>query len=591
MLLNTMYNWIKYKTLPPSLLFKNRLFVERDSKHRRVMTNMGLSFRNSKWAGYNRKNVSLKLSENYSKLVKVLLFAIIIFYLFSSFLTGGSYSYLWFLLDNFISWTIFIYFLVTFAIQFLITRIYTIMTRVFWKLEYSTFNKVSNTNNENILTKTQTFDKSLQLPLLYQWIKKGNVPEDVLTTLFFKNNLLEDRRRTNNFLQNLFKLSYKINLTKKILQKNNLIFKKNQVKALIFKEEDNFLNKQHLPLLLGYLLKLRNSEKTRSNFYIKRFKWNLYNFSTTEDIKQGLFFQPKIKIGSLTYLLSNVPELPFINHSMVNQQDIFRRANWLYKYSNLNRSFLETSQKLTQVKTLLGDGFYNTTLKNRNLWAANELRQENQFYKINNLLYKNTLNNSNFLTLKPFSLNNKNSKNSLTFFETSYFWFLQRTNLFTNSKKNRLNSSYKKVLKLPEYKPFFKEDLNLTSLTSFFLRSAKVITNPLEGQLLLKKHNQIKLDSVYLNNNDFFLSYTEKSIFTEDTSNVLTQVLRNNTFTKKTFHHSPMQNQKQLFNSFNFNLKTLDKTPKNILKERKLSFRANELSLIQDLNFITYLLK
>jgi hypothetical protein len=49
MLFQRLYNWIKYKTLPSSFLFKNRLFIERDSKHRRVLSNFGLSFRNSKW--------------------------------------------------------------------------------------------------------------------------------------------------------------------------------------------------------------------------------------------------------------------------------------------------------------------------------------------------------------------------------------------------------------------------------------------------------------------------------------------------------------------------------------------------------------
>ena len=57
MLFSRVYNWIKYKTLPPSVLFLNRLFVERDSKHRCVLSNLGLTFRNSKWSMYARTNV------------------------------------------------------------------------------------------------------------------------------------------------------------------------------------------------------------------------------------------------------------------------------------------------------------------------------------------------------------------------------------------------------------------------------------------------------------------------------------------------------------------------------------------------------
>ena len=53
-----LYNWLKLKTLPSSILFKNRLFVERDSKHRRIMSNFGLTFRNSKWSEYAIKKIT-----------------------------------------------------------------------------------------------------------------------------------------------------------------------------------------------------------------------------------------------------------------------------------------------------------------------------------------------------------------------------------------------------------------------------------------------------------------------------------------------------------------------------------------------------
>ena len=56
-----LFNWIKFKTLPPSVLFKNRLYVERDSKTRRITHNLGLTFRNSKWADYSRYDVQPNL--------------------------------------------------------------------------------------------------------------------------------------------------------------------------------------------------------------------------------------------------------------------------------------------------------------------------------------------------------------------------------------------------------------------------------------------------------------------------------------------------------------------------------------------------
>lgn len=53
MLFKHLYTWIKYKTLPPSFLFKNRFFVERDSKRLRIMNNVGLVFRNERWTNWD----------------------------------------------------------------------------------------------------------------------------------------------------------------------------------------------------------------------------------------------------------------------------------------------------------------------------------------------------------------------------------------------------------------------------------------------------------------------------------------------------------------------------------------------------------
>lgn len=51
------YTWIKYKTLPPSFLAKNRFFVERDSKKLRVFNNIGLTFRNERWTNWETSHV------------------------------------------------------------------------------------------------------------------------------------------------------------------------------------------------------------------------------------------------------------------------------------------------------------------------------------------------------------------------------------------------------------------------------------------------------------------------------------------------------------------------------------------------------
>jgi hypothetical protein len=85
LLFQRLYNWIKYKTLPPSFLFKNRLFIERDSKHRRIFSNFGLSFRNSKWSSYSTYNIKTKFKSTYVKSALLFLIFLITLVLFFNF--------------------------------------------------------------------------------------------------------------------------------------------------------------------------------------------------------------------------------------------------------------------------------------------------------------------------------------------------------------------------------------------------------------------------------------------------------------------------------------------------------------------------
>lgn len=51
------YNYLKSRTLPRSHSSLNRLYVERETKSRRILSNFGATFRNTKWADYSHKNV------------------------------------------------------------------------------------------------------------------------------------------------------------------------------------------------------------------------------------------------------------------------------------------------------------------------------------------------------------------------------------------------------------------------------------------------------------------------------------------------------------------------------------------------------
>jgi hypothetical protein len=90
LLFQRLYNLIKYKTIPSSFLFKNRLFIERDSKHRRVTSNFGLNFKNSKWLNYEVYNIKLHFKNNYFKFI----FWIIFFFIFILFIKNFNQYYM-----------------------------------------------------------------------------------------------------------------------------------------------------------------------------------------------------------------------------------------------------------------------------------------------------------------------------------------------------------------------------------------------------------------------------------------------------------------------------------------------------------------
>ena len=155
MLFKRLYNWIKYKTLPTSFLFKNRLFIERDSKHRRIFSNLGLSFRNSKWSNYETYNIKLQFKRNYLRFFFWIIFFIFSvfflfyfkkYYIFSYFFNSMSFLF-WISIDTFDYYFTFVVWL--FFISF----------SLFFKLVYSYFfyNNFFNTNSNKQVFSYKSF--------------------------------------------------------------------------------------------------------------------------------------------------------------------------------------------------------------------------------------------------------------------------------------------------------------------------------------------------------------------------------------------------------------------------------------------------
>lgn len=52
-----MYSWLRYKVMPPSFQGKNRLWIERSSRFKRIWVRFGTLFRNERWTNYEKENL------------------------------------------------------------------------------------------------------------------------------------------------------------------------------------------------------------------------------------------------------------------------------------------------------------------------------------------------------------------------------------------------------------------------------------------------------------------------------------------------------------------------------------------------------
>jgi len=152
MLFQRLYNWIKYKTLPPSFLFKNRLFIERDSKHRRVLTNFGLSFRNSKWSNYESYNIKNNFKNLYFRYIFWIFFSLVTllfvfyfkkYYIFFYFFNNLSFFF-WISIDTFDYYLSFLIWLATISFSLLFNILYSFFFLIIFQVIKITINSIIN---------------------------------------------------------------------------------------------------------------------------------------------------------------------------------------------------------------------------------------------------------------------------------------------------------------------------------------------------------------------------------------------------------------------------------------------------------------
>jgi len=442
MLFSRVYNWIKYKTLPPSVLFLNRLFVERDSKHRRVTSNLGLTFRSSKWSTYARVNVNLNSKTSYSQMVvKSLLIGLLLLslYSFSSYynttpLSSYGYPLVWFLFDADL------YLKVIFSSSLFCT-LQLMMSSLQNKLlgSFSLPNVTEHSLSQPAAIPAQ-LPKRLHKSVLYAWLTSNPLTADA-SQMF---SVLENSSSSNTSLE----------ITQRLYQLSNLLSKSNQSSistgSLFRKLESEALSEVsryatlssnvHSSAALDYLLLSPQRDLATPPYFNECSYWSLDSIqrelgTSPETLKtlEGLFYSTNFSYSKLNNLSSSLSEMGNLRYSVEDQLSTIRWQRWLYKYNILHRASLKNTMYLTSAKKLLSSGFYDSSLLTNNIWASSTLGTSAQtqdmvqsltqaiygdFSRVNSTLNTHMAPNSGFY--------NSALLGSLGFYELSYHWFIQR---------------------------------------------------------------------------------------------------------------------------------------------------------------------
>ncbi len=457
MLFHKLYNWIKYKTLPASYFFKNRLFIEREGRYKRILTNFGLVFRNNKWANYEVSNIKLKFKLNYFYYLFFFLWAVLIFWFLSHFTQLYSYSlvfnslyyYLWLSLDTVLYYISFL--------SWLLLILFSNLVKWFFSKWFMT-----NINSYADTQVTSVFSRELlnKNALFYTWFTKNAANN------FIKVNTLEKLFQTNvnaarwDALANYFTVLYKV-----VFYMNLLTTTSNSYTLVPTASVPTLFSKKNYLLLYFWqkfigpfeLNKIENCYNAESLFH-----WNLNNIifeldngEVSSHWARNQFYLFNLDLNTLNTLSTNYVEFFNANNLLNNQLRLAKQYRWLYKYSSIHRNLLTTVVNITNTKKLLNSGFYSLNLFYKNLWGSeyltNAANSQSLISTYHSLLYYNLFcqnTETAFTTNAFFEVSNTIYENllSLRHYENSFLWFIKRDYFF---KALPAYNSYQKLFIQP----------------------------------------------------------------------------------------------------------------------------------------------
>ena len=503
--------------------FRNRLLIERDSKQRRVMSNFGLTFRNSKWASYTQNNLNSRLGSTWranTPVTVVLLFSTFTIILMQTLTNTGvtEYTFIGSLLDSIVEASLTS--VEHFAIVFFITSstlINTLYTKTFTML----FNTESKPNNSNTINPTLDYVRS---------------SKEVSKLLFTAKLKSLNTASTSQTMSNIFAPQ---EVTLEIL--NTSLTAHQLYKAVGYCTDTNLQPNTvtklcNKPLLLtkSSLLANRWSLSTLNNEAVSR------NVSTCT----GLYSMNNYSFRQLTKLSTSQPELRNLSTLYSNYINIARTDRWLYRYSMLHRKSLRKAHDLTLAKRLTSLGFFSESLASNNLWASIFIENTSNLQSTLSNLYTSLYGNiwqGNTLGYHNESSTNSNPLTSLEFFETSYFWVLKRFYVTNNLNTHTTSSNIQPNM-----------TTNLTKLhvtTNLQTQQSKLLRLNLEDKIIFLTSTYVKSDS----RNDVLCAETTQ--FSRDlvTTYLENGVLENDNLDIMVWVHDDKLSNNFSYNFFNYN--------------------------------------
>ena len=484
---------------PPSVNNNNMLHVERDSKHRRLTTSLGLTFRNNNWSDSTKININLKDQKFFKYLLMFIAACLFLLTLTIYTPLGALLSenplifYIWSVIDNKTMWVASILWCLRTLLNLVIHWYMAQIMKKIFKLDntnesfwdYTFFTKQSTTKKH-----TTYFDPSLlsKKHILYSWLKNNNTnkSQKLLENIYDSTHVT--KMTTNHYT--LFNILF--NQTGLLtLNTYNYLLLKQQLNTLHIENNfkfDNYAvryanNDNFYKLVLSYNpIKILNKNQKFNHNYINLIDNMTLNRINTECLKHplqinnktGLFYLPKLNQSILNTNLFSIKELFTLTNSLNEQKTLNNWTIWFYKNSSISRDFLRFSHKITNAKKLISSGFWDSKSTIENLWSSEldkTLINPKSFY---NAIYFNTYanlkNNNNIQSLIKLSTNYTNNSSSgfLNHYNPSLFWITKRLYMFNNSQEININSM--SIMKSKQ--PFmFNQKTNIIKNENFLIQN------------------------------------------------------------------------------------------------------------------------